>query len=220
MVAESGRGRDSCLAHSCAWPTPLFVFAVNVTLLAHHYQWELGRLSPFLLVGKWVGAPVTNDGVAASLTAPASRPQHSIPRFPKRILPWRCPPSHTRRERQSSKELFQSSFRYRGNILREMARTLGVVFLVLTVIGFVRGRRELLDPRKAVLGLLTLAVLLAIWVRVSEIGNLNGRYFLLLVFLDAPFTAIGGLVVIRQLERLVLQWDLVWLTTRRVAPSF
>ena len=66
------------------------------------------------------------------------------------------------------------------------------MFLVLTGIGFVRGRRELLDPRKAVLGVLTLAVLLAIWVRASEIGNLNGRYFLLLVFLDAPFTAIGA----------------------------
>ena len=41
----------------CLAITPLFVFTVNVTLLAHHYQWELGRLSPFLLVEKWIPRP-------------------------------------------------------------------------------------------------------------------------------------------------------------------
>ena len=40
----------------CLAITPLFIFTVNVTLLAHHYQWELGRLSPFLLVEKWIHA--------------------------------------------------------------------------------------------------------------------------------------------------------------------
>ena len=58
----------------CLAITPFFVFAVNVTLLAHHYQWELGRLSPFLLVEKWIHTPVANDAAAASLAAPATRP--------------------------------------------------------------------------------------------------------------------------------------------------
>jgi hypothetical protein len=101
-----------------------------------------------------------------------------------------------------------------------MTRTLGVVFLSLTIIGLIRGRRELLDPNKAVLGLLTVAVLLAIWVRVSEIGTINGRYFLILLFLDAPFTALGGLVVIRWLERLALNRGITWLRPGRAAAVF
>jgi len=58
-------------------------------------------------------------------------------------------------------------------------------------------------------------VLLAIWVRVSEIGNLNGRYFLILVFIDAPFTALGGLALIRRIEQMAVDRRIDWLRPGR-----
>jgi dolichyl-phosphate-mannose-protein mannosyltransferase len=204
----------------CLAITPIFVFTVNVTLLAHHYQWELGRLSPFLLVEKWIHAPVTNELAKAPPAAAASRPTAVDTPIPQPNTSIAIPTIPHAEGATKLEGTITGSVSVPRQYFREMARTLGVVFLVLTGIGFVRGGRELLDPRKAVLGLLTLAVLLAIWVRVTEIGNLNGRYFLLLVFLDAPFTAIGALVVIRQLERLDLERAIVWLRTRRVAPLF
>jgi hypothetical protein len=204
----------------CLAITPFFVFAVNVTLLAHHYQWELGRLSPFLLVGKWVHTPLTNDGTAPRLAAPASRPAALDAPIPQPNTSIAVPAIPHAEGATKLEATVTESVSVPRAFLHEMTRTLGVVFLVLAVIGFVRGCRELLDPRTAVLGLLTLAVLLAIWVRVTEIGNLNGRYFLLLVFLDAPFAAMGALVVIRQLERLGLERGFAWLRTRRAAPLF
>ncbi len=101
-----------------------------------------------------------------------------------------------------------------------MARTLGVVFLTLTLIGFVRGRRELFDPNKAVLLFMTAAVVLAIWVRVSEIGNYERTLFLILVFVDAPFAALGAQGAIRGLERLGLDRGIAWLRPRRAATLF
>ncbi len=178
----------------CLAVTPLFVFLVNVTLLANHSQWELGRLSPFLLVGKFVQAPLHD----AASQLPAAAPAPVVPHMESSASVSDGSPS-------STAQLY----------FHEMTRTLGPVFLVLTLIGLVRGRRELLDPNKAALGLLTLAVLLAIWVRVSEIGTLNGRYFLILVFIDAPFTALGGLVLIRAIERFALDRRIDWLRPSR-----
>jgi 4-amino-4-deoxy-L-arabinose transferase-like glycosyltransferase len=180
----------------CLAITPLFVFLVNVTLLANHSRWELGRLSPFLLVGKFVQAPL-HDVAESDATVPVPATP-SVPQGEGSATASDGGPSSTAQQ-----------------YFREMTRTLGPVFLVLTLIGFVRGRREFLDPNKATLGLLTLAVLLAIWVRVSEIGNMNGRYFLILVFIDAPFTALGGLAVIRRIEQFGLDRRIDWLRPGR-----
>jgi len=176
----------------CVAVTPLFVFLVNVTLLANHSSWELGRLSPFLLVGKFVQAPLHDAAVQETIVPVAAAASVPHVEGPASVADG------------SSSSTAQQYF-------HEMTRTLGPVFLVLTLIGLVRGRREFLDPNKAALGLLTLAVLLAIWVRVSEIGNMNGRYFLILVFIDAPFTALGGLVLFRRIEQFGLGRRIDWL---------
>jgi len=194
--------------------TPLFVLVVNVTLLTHHPQWELGRLSPFALVANWMHtvhegpkaiqprAPVTSAGpntnVAAAPVATPSAP-------------------HAEGAKLTVETTTIATLRL---YLYEMVRTLGYAFLALTLVGLIRGRREFLDPRKAVLGFLTLVVLLAIWVRVSQIGTMNGRYFLILVFLDAPFAAIGALEMTRGLENAWLRRGLSWLRPGRASVAF
>jgi len=92
----------------------------------------------------------------------------------------------------------------------EITRTLGLPFFALTFLGLVHGRRRLFEPENAALGLLTLAIPLAIWVRLSQCGNLNGRYFLLLVFIDAPFTAWGCLALLRWIEQFARQHASRW----------
>jgi len=193
--------------------TPLFVLAMNLTLLAHHPHWELGRLSPFALIGKWVRtpvpeSPVSTPAVAADASASARTPSAPVtmPAIP-----------HAEAIKPAANPTAVATL---GLYLHEMVRTLGYAFLALTFIGVIRGRREFLDSRKAVLGLLTLAVLLAIWVRVSEIGTMNGRYFLILVFLDAPFAAIGALEIMRALEKVRLQQDATWLRAGGASAAF
>jgi hypothetical protein len=206
-------GTFVCLAF-----TPLFVLFVNVTLLAHHSQWELGRLSPFLLVEKWVRSPLHESAVAVPVPTrvpPSNVAASEVPR------PAAAPAMPLIPHAESPAPAVETSPTSTLRVyLHEMTRTLGVVFLALTLIGLIQGRRELLDPNEAVLGLLTLAVLLAIWVRVSEIGTINGRYFLILLFLDAPFTALGGLVVIRWLERFGPKRGINWLRPGRAAAVF
>ncbi len=175
--------------------TPIFVLIVNLTVLAHHSQWELGRLSPFALVAKWVQS--VREGPAAAQAPSAAT--SAVPNTKAPAGPVAAPSvPHAEGAKLTEKTTTIATLRL---YLYEMVRTLGYAFLALTFVGWIRGRREFLDPRKAILGFLTLVVLLAIWVRVSQIGTMNGRYFLILVFLDAPFAAIGAIEVMRGLER-------------------
>jgi hypothetical protein len=215
MRESAARPRLAIGALSALAITPLFVLVVNVTLLAHHSQWELGRLSPFALVGKWLHSPLqevppppTAPAVAINTTVSASTPS---PPAPKRAVP------HVEAAKPAETPTVAATLRL---YLYEMMRTLGYAFIALTIVGSIRGRREFLDSRKSVLGVLTLVVLLAIWVRVSEIGTINGRYFLILVFLDAPFAAIGALEIMRALERVRLQQDASWLRAGRASAAF
>jgi hypothetical protein len=194
--------------------TPLFVFVVNVTLLANHPQWELGRLSPFALVANWVHSVHESPAQAqAPVAATNSSPNAKTPAAP--VAAASAP--HAEDAKLTEQTTTIATLRL---YLYEMGRTLGYAFLALTLVGLIRGRRELLDPRKAVLGFLTLVVLLAIWVRVSQIGTMNGRYFLILIFLDAPFAAIGALEVMRGFERVAWRRDLAWLRPGRASVAF
>jgi 4-amino-4-deoxy-L-arabinose transferase-like glycosyltransferase len=194
--------------------TPLFVLVVNLTLLAHQTQWELGRLSPFALVANWVH-PVHKSPVLAPATPPPAVSQSANPP----AVPASAPSVPHAEGAKSTMETTTVAATLRL-YLYEMVRTLGYAFLALTLLGLIRGRREFLDPRKAVLGLLTAVVLLAIWVRVSQIGTMNGRYFLILVFLDAPFAAIGALEVMRGFEKAAWRRGLAWLSPGRASVAF
>jgi 4-amino-4-deoxy-L-arabinose transferase-like glycosyltransferase len=210
---SAARPRLAIGALSALAITPLFVLFVNLTLLAHHPHWELGRLSPFALVGNWVRlplheGPISTPAVAADTSAGARSP--TAPVTKPAIL-------HVEAVKQAANPTAVATL---GLYLYEMVRTLGYAFLALTFIGLIRGGRAFLDSRKAVLGLLTLAVLLAIWVRVSEIGTMNGRYFLILVFLDAPFAAIGALEIMRALENVRLRQEASWLRAGRAIAAF
>ena len=116
----------------CLAITPLFIFTVNVTLLAHHYQWELGRLSPFLLVEKWIHAPVTNELAMAPPAPPASRPTAVDIPIPQPNTSIAIPAIPHAEGAAKLEGTVTESVSVARQYFREMARTLGVVFLVLT----------------------------------------------------------------------------------------
>lgn len=87
----------------------------------------------------------------------------------------------------------------------EMVRTLGIVFFGLALAGMARWRTWCREPEKAVLVVLTLATLAAIWIRLTESGELNGRYFLILVVIDGAFAASACLALAGWLDALALR---------------
>lgn len=197
--------------------TPLFVLVVNLTLLAHYPHWELGRLGPFALVAKWVHTPMHGGPAATPPLAAEASVVANVPPAPA-STPAAAPAiPHVEAVKPAADRTVASTLRL---YLYEMLRRLGYAFVALVLIGGIRGRREFLDPRKAVLGLLTLVVLLAIWVRVSQIGTMNGRYFLILVFLNAPFAAIGAIEIVRALEIVRLRRQVSWLRAGQASLAF
>jgi hypothetical protein len=89
--------------------------------------------------------------------------------------------------------------------LIELVRSVGVPFLVLALIGFCSSFGRLRDPRVALLPVWTAATLVAIWIQLAHAGEMNGRYFLTLAFVDAGFAAAGCLTVMGWIQAAVRQ---------------
>jgi hypothetical protein len=89
--------------------------------------------------------------------------------------------------------------------LIELVRSVGVPFLVLALIGFCSSLGTLRDPRVALLPVWTAATLVAIWIQLAHAGEMNGRYFLTLAFVNAAFAAAGCLMVMHGLQAVLLQ---------------
>ena len=89
--------------------------------------------------------------------------------------------------------------------LIEFVRTVGVPFFVLALIGFWSSLGRLRDPRWALLPVWSAATLVAIWIQLAHAGEMNGRYFLTLAFIDAGFAAAGCLTVVRWLQAVAWQ---------------
>lgn len=178
----------------CVAVTPLVVLLANVTLLANHPRWELGRLSPIVLVENLLPA-----SVARALPRPPDA--SALPAAIAKASPISSTGAARTVELTSDVAVMHHLSRS-GLYLFELTRSIGIVYLVFCALGAAASWRQLRDPNRSVLWLLAGAVLLGIWIRLAQLGNTNGRYFLIVVLLVAPFAAAGMLVAARQLERL------------------
>jgi hypothetical protein len=197
----------------CLAMTPLLLLVMNVTLLAHYPTWEFGRLSPFAVVAEWVHStasrtepkPTLTENIAgvppAGVAPSAAPPPNSAPQ-----------PSVATADSVKSADSSKDAIEVKGpagslgrKYLIEFVRTVGVPFFVLALIGFGSSLGALRDPRVALLPVWSAATLVAIWIQLAHAGEMNGRYFLTLAFIDAGFAAAGCLTVIRWLQ--VAAWQ-------------
>jgi hypothetical protein len=213
----------------CLAMTPLLVVALNVTVLAHHEKWEFGRTTPFSLVAHWVRpaatppVPQPEGPVSAAPTvvaAPTVEP--SLPAAGPAPVPVAdatsvksetvgSAPVVSAQVDSANSEVAAPAKLGRAFLVRrylfDFVHTLGVQYLVLALIGFWSLRNRFRDPRFGLLPIWTVATLIAIWVQLAHVGEMNGRYFLTLAFIDAGIAAAGLMTVIGWLQAVVAQWS-------------
>jgi Dolichyl-phosphate-mannose-protein mannosyltransferase len=190
----------------CLAMTPLLVLVMNVTLLAHYPTWEFGRLSPFAVVAGWSHSPapaepqpsVPADALALATTTPA--PTAGATSGPVTSA---ATTSDASASAASVPATAESKPRNAGLARRywfDFVHTLGVPYLVLGLIGFWNLRGRVRDLRFALLPLWSIATLAAIWMQLVHAGEINGRYFLTLAFIDAAPVAAGFVAVVQWLQ--------------------
>jgi Dolichyl-phosphate-mannose-protein mannosyltransferase len=197
----------------CLAMTPLLLLVMNVTLLAHYPTWEFGRLSPFAVVAGWVRSTASHTAAQPTLTvnttpAPAAvaAPAPAQPPGPTAqpaVATADSAKSDSLKTMDSRKDVTEAKVRtvpLGRRYLIEFVRTVGVPFFVLALIGLWTSLGSLRDPRRALLPVWSAATLVAIWVQLAHAGEMNGRYFLTLAFIDAGFAAAGCLTVMRWLQ--------------------
>jgi hypothetical protein len=212
--------------------TPLLVVALNVTVLAHHEKWEFGRTTPFSLVAHWVrpaatppaqqkdapanaaptlaAAPTAQPSPAAATSAPVavatSGKSETVSSAPVDAAALDSARVDSANSEVAAPARLGRAFLVR-RYLFDFVHTLGVQYLVLALIGFWSLRARFRDPRFGLLPLWTVATLIAIWVQLAHVGEMNGRYFLTLAFIDAGIAAAGLMTVIAWLQAVVAQWS-------------
>ncbi len=212
----------------CLAMTPLLVLALNVTVLARHSQWEFGRMTPFALVAHWVrpvATPPAQQTDAPANAAPTLAAAPTAEPSPPAAAPAPVAAADATSVKSetvgsasvgSSADLSNSgvaapakpgrAFLARRDLF-DFVHTLGVQYLVLALIGFWSLRARFRDPRFGLLPLWTVATLIAIWIQLAHVGEMNGRYFLTLAFIDAGVAAAGLIAVIAWLQTVVAQWS-------------
>jgi hypothetical protein len=199
----------------CLAMTPLFLLVMNLTLLAHYPTWEFGRLTPFTLVARLLEralpASATKANVAQTKSEPGGiqAPADQAPKTPTPATQSAAPagvaePPSTVGAAAELTPAKPPTAALVHKYLFEFVRTVGVPFLALSLIGFVSLLTTLRDFRVALLPAWSVVILVAIWIQLTHAGDMNGRYFLTLAFIDAGFTAAGFLAVIRWLQTAIL----------------
>ncbi len=208
----------------CLAMTPLLVVVLNVTVLAHHTKWEFGRLTPFALVVHFVRPSVTDAPNAAVNSAPVSAPS-SAPAAVAQAKVEPAPPAasptpvavaastatDTRPLDANDLAAPRPPKPSRAYLIRrylfDFVHTVGPQFLVLTLLGFWSLRASFRDPRIGLLPIWTVVTLISIWIQLSHTGEMNGRYFLTLAFIDVGIAAAGLLAAIAWLQTLAARWS-------------
>ncbi|HXY33386.1 MAG TPA: glycosyltransferase family 39 protein [Planctomycetaceae bacterium] len=212
----------------CLAMTPLLLLVMNLTLLAHHPTWELGRLSPFAVVARWIRPTSATASAANAVPTTIAPPLAVAQAAAQRPSPASQAPAPTSEPLNPANSVnsANSVVAPRGvkpataalvrKYLIEIVRSVEVPFVALALIGFFSLLPRLRDPRVALLPVWTLVTLAAIWVQLSHIGEMNGRYFLTLAFVDAGFAAAGCLAIARWLTAI---WQPANRTNRLVAAG-
>lgn len=193
-----------CLA---AAMTPLFLLAFNLTVLREHSQWEWGKLEHFRLVFTWM----TGSELAGREQAPQEQPQEAQPDVAMAesspMPAQQALPSISLEERVPI--LFQATepeLRGQADAITEFAESvlhaLEPVPLLLMLVGSIVGRNLLLRREHLVLSAMCAALLCGVWIRLSTLGEINGRYFLMCFFPAAGSAGIGIIWVLSRVERI------------------
>lgn len=180
---------------ACFAITPLLVVAFNLTALAGHDRWEWGRLEHVRLLTENAGVeraasrktPIVATAVPAPV--PGRPPSRLVDETTRRLV---VPPPRLEREAPDS-----DAWIY----LSSLGRTLEPVPLLLMLAGAVACRRVLVRREHLVLSACCVAVLAAVWLRLTTTGEINGRYFLLCFFPAAGAAGVGLLSTLSFLER-------------------
>ena len=170
----------------CLAMMPALLLLTNVTLLRHHTRWEWGRLAGV--------AGANNSQVVEADAIESPKPSSSL-RASGEPVPAASVvvPIVERTVEDAPKPKWQM-------FIAALVSSYEPLALLLTVTGLFAARGALLHRDKLVLWIIAPFVLLVVWIRLTIVGDLNGRYFLLTFFLLAPFTAIGLVGGLRRLE--------------------
>ena len=192
--------------------TPALLLAYNLTILHNYPHWELGKLEHFRMVLEWIGPeeapdPPTPPPVASAIpkSIPASPPRIETPAAAATIPPAAPPPPSGGQASEQSPGWFSVSYEY----VDSLVQTLKPVPLMLMLIGAIAGRRLLLQRENLILSAMLVAICLGVWIRLTTLGEINGRYFLACFFPAAGSCGLGLVAVIRAVERLTQRYTRV-----------
>lgn len=189
---------------------PVFLLVINVTLLRNHDRWEWGRFTPVRNFIEWVRKDSSPERVAPILSTTATESTTStVPAHPKSAVAppakpaAKLPPitvSPTSYSPHASKTRRRSTSPARVYI-SQLGQNLEYFNLIFLAIGLLVLRTRLFGKEVLPLSFLFWTILLAVWVRLTQIGSFNGRYFLSAYFVCLPTTVAGAIQTLALIQR-------------------
>lgn len=205
--------------------TPLLLVAVNTTILRGHGKWEFGRLNHLAVVGRWMRVLGFDETAQQFEVKPTPR----LNKQSSAVVPGPLPPAIDIAATTPAKPASEVATTAGAStdqvsataaaapigkkvaplteslwsFIKDLARSVGPISLIFLAIGLWRVRGTLTHRDKSTLLIVASAIIAAIWLRLVFYGNMNGRYFLILPFLLAPFHALGCLTLIEVVRELV-----------------
>jgi hypothetical protein len=184
----------------CIAVSPALVVLVNVTLLRDLSRWELGNFERLDYVAQWLRAawsaptspPPQTNASDGGLSLRERTPIHGA-KGDERVA---TPPHAETTVRMPVSRMT----RLYGNALR---RGFGALFGILWLVGIIVGRRRLFRADHAILFVVAACIGAAAWIHLWYGQATSSRYFLAIVLLACPCSAIGGLWVYDRLLGLV-----------------
>ena len=203
------RGRSRLIAGTLIWlgATPCLLLLVNLTLLSQHSRWEWGRFNHLSIAWQWLhsaNTPLADANSPASITV-----------FPAENSSAQTGPNQESGMPSPDAERAVSGTARLWRFLKELVFTLDPVNLLSMLAGSFVWRHLLLQRDKLPLLLMGSLILSAIWIYLSHYGVINGRYFLTLFLIFAPFEGMILLFFLHVVGRIAHR--LARSTSRRVA---
>ncbi len=168
--------------------TPCLILLVNVTLLRDHHRWELGRGKPLLVLYDWFqegwgrvsGEPVTLLASNAPVIPTEPAPNVEDDKIPVKYL-------------EPVFELYPvySLTEVPAVYAHHLIGTFEIFNVCLLLIGFYFARHTWKQRDKWAVYAFVLVTMAAVWIRLSQLGPINGRYFITVVILLLPIQAYG-----------------------------
>lgn len=151
---------------------PLFLAAVNFTVLRTHDRFEWGRFTAARNLVEWI-AGVESDEKATQ------------------------PPPVTTGSAAPSLSLAGRTVLF----FREAGEEFEYINLCLLLLGAMTARSRIFSRELLPIALIFGGQMFAVWVRLIQVGNINGRYFLTAYVMALPTIACGGLYLLAAMRR-------------------